>query len=152
MSGKLLTHICLIPARTPGIPQIGRERRARTPQISSSSPRKSLMFEAGVGDLLATLRVSRAEANFQYRITSKSQPRKYTSFTCCWDLGKKSYSKLSGVKPGSRWSEKFEASLKKPPPGSLFGEASSRNLPRGSPPRESRMARKELLDKGCSST
>ncbi len=49
------------PGRTPGIPQIGRERRPRTPQISSNSPKKSLIFEAGVGDLLASLRVSKAK-------------------------------------------------------------------------------------------
>ncbi len=42
-------------------PQIGRERPTRTPQISSNSPKKSLMFEAGVGYRLATLRVSKAK-------------------------------------------------------------------------------------------
>ncbi len=46
---------------TPGIPQIGRERRPRTPQISSNCTRRSLIFEAGVGDRLATLRVCRAK-------------------------------------------------------------------------------------------
>ncbi len=54
----------LIPARTPGIPQIVREWRPGTPQISSSSLRKSLIFEAGLGDQLATLRVSRAKREF----------------------------------------------------------------------------------------
>ncbi len=53
--------IFVIPARTPGIPQIGRERRTRTYQISSNNPRKSLIFEAGVGDRLATIRVSKAK-------------------------------------------------------------------------------------------
>ena len=46
---------------TPGTLKIGRERRPRTPQISSSSPGKSLIFEAGVGDRLATIRVSKAK-------------------------------------------------------------------------------------------
>ena len=59
--GSFLKYIFLIPARNPGIPHIGRGRRPQTPQISSNSPRKSLIFEAGVGDRLATLRVSRAK-------------------------------------------------------------------------------------------
>ena len=54
----------LVPTRTPGIPQIGRERRPRTPQISSNNHRKSLIFEAGVRDRLATLRVSKAKRQF----------------------------------------------------------------------------------------
>ena len=31
--GSYLKYVYLIPARTPGIPHIGRERRPRTPQI-----------------------------------------------------------------------------------------------------------------------
>ncbi len=45
----------------PGIHQISRERWPRTPQMSSNNPRQSVIFEAGVGDRLATLRVSRAK-------------------------------------------------------------------------------------------
>ncbi len=57
----IYVYISLNSGRTPGILQIGRERRPRTPQIPSNNPRKSLMFEAGVGDRLATLKVSRAK-------------------------------------------------------------------------------------------
>ena len=49
-----------IPAGSPGIPLIGRERRPRAPRHRRTAQRKSLIFEAGVGDRLATLRVSRA--------------------------------------------------------------------------------------------
>ena len=63
--GRLLEAISnmffVYSRRTPGIPQIGRERRPQTPQISSNSPRKRLLFEAAVGDRLATLGVSRAK-------------------------------------------------------------------------------------------
>ncbi len=85
-----------VRARTPRIPQIGRERRPRTHQISSNRQKKSLIVEAGgVGDRLATLRVSRAKVNFQYKTPSKSQPR-----TLCYAIvlqGRK-----SGVRPGCR--------------------------------------------------
>ncbi len=57
-------HLCtyiLNTGRTPGTPQIGQEMRPRTPQISSNIPRESLIVEAGLGDRLATLRVSKAK-------------------------------------------------------------------------------------------
>ncbi len=53
------TYVFFKPARAPGTLIIGRRWGPRTPQISSNSRRKSLMFEAGVGDRLATLKVSR---------------------------------------------------------------------------------------------
>ncbi len=55
------TYVFFSPARAPGTPNIGQKRGPRAPQISSDCPRKSLDFEAGVGDRLATLRVSRAK-------------------------------------------------------------------------------------------
>ena len=57
--GSYSKYVFLIPAGTPGIPQIGRKWEPRAPQISSECLRKSLDFEIGVGDRLGTLRVSR---------------------------------------------------------------------------------------------
>ena len=58
---KLLKiYIFLVPGRTPGILQIGRERRPRTPDIVEQ-PKEVVDFEVGVGDRLATLRVSEAK-------------------------------------------------------------------------------------------
>ncbi len=48
----------------PGNPQNWPEIGARTPQISSDCPRKSLDFKIGVGDRLGTLRVSRSKRLF----------------------------------------------------------------------------------------
>ncbi len=58
---KLVKIYFGIPARTPGILQIGRGRRPRTPKISPNGHKKRLIFEAGVRDRLATLRVSSAK-------------------------------------------------------------------------------------------
>ncbi len=50
-------------------------KAALDPQISLNNHRKSLICEAGVGNRLATLRVSKTKRDFQYKIPSKSQPR-----------------------------------------------------------------------------
>ncbi len=46
-------------ARTPGTPQFGRKRRPRIPRIWSNGRTTSLVFEAGIGDRLGTLKVSK---------------------------------------------------------------------------------------------
>ncbi len=54
-------YVFVQPARTPRTPKMRRKWGPRTPQISSKCARKSLIFEAGVGDRLATHTVSRAK-------------------------------------------------------------------------------------------